>query len=87
MLDAIDVNGKYEYDHGLAVIIGFVKQYVVWRRPGCAANVCTLNDFAKRFRRAVLNAQLQPRAECREAAWSESAASACSAVRRQKGNR
>lgn len=53
MLDVIDVNGRYEDEHGIVVIVGFVKHYVVWRRPGCAVNVCTISDFAKHFRKAV----------------------------------
>lgn len=49
MLDAIDKNKRYYDKHGAAVIVGFVKGYVVWRRPRCAVHVCTLNEFATRF--------------------------------------
>lgn len=52
-MDEISIKRKYKDDHGQVIVVGFVKHYVVWRRPGAAANVSTLNEFSKRFREAT----------------------------------
>lgn len=58
MLEAIDCNKTYYDEYGAAVIVGVVKSYVVWRRPRAAVQVCTLNDFARRFSEKPHNAEL-----------------------------
>jgi len=59
MLEAIDCNKTYYDEYGAAVIVGVVKSYVVWRRPRAAVQVCTLNDFARRFSEKPHNANMR----------------------------
>lgn len=49
MLETIDAKKPYYDSHGKVVIVGFVKKYVVFRRPGAAVQVTTLNDFSTKF--------------------------------------
>ena len=49
MLETIDAKKPYYDNHGKVVIVGFVKKYVVFRRPGAAVQVTTLNDFSTKF--------------------------------------
>lgn len=58
MLTVIDRKNTYYDEHGPAVIVGVVKSYVVWRRPRAAVQVCTLNDFARRFSEQPHNVEL-----------------------------
>ena len=56
MLETIDAKKPYYDSHGKVVIVGFVKTYVVFRRPGAAVQVATRNDFATRFSETQQNA-------------------------------
>ncbi len=49
MLETIDAKKPYYDSHGKVVIVGCVKKYVVFRRPGAAVQVTTLNDFSTKF--------------------------------------
>ena len=57
-LQKIDAKKRYADDIGEVRVMGFVENYVVFRRKGACPSLDTLNGFAKRFRE-VPNVELR----------------------------
>ena len=49
-LEEISMKKVYEDNISRIKILGFVPNYVVWRRKGAAPTLSTLNEFSKRFK-------------------------------------
>lgn len=58
MLETIDAKKPYYDSYGKVVVVGFVKTYVVFRRPRAAVQVTTLNYFASRFSEVQQNTKI-----------------------------